>query len=160
MENTEKRAVTEILEQPTTLTLGGRTFRVPPPSYATLLRVSQLVTQMPQNDINPTEVTESQLVAYVINNAKDYQLLPELLATLLVGVHKTFPRALKNKRIRPLSKWIAERVPPSEQTQAISTLLSRLEIADFFWLTTFLSKMRVAKPTREVGETEATAPGV
>lgn len=159
MKNTEKRVVEEILEQPATLTLAGRTFRVPPPSYATLLRVSQLITEMPKNDISPTELTEEQLVAYVMNNAKHYELLPELIATLIVGVHKTFPRVLKNKRIRPLSKWIAERVPPSEQTQAISTLLSRLEIADFFWLTTFLTKMRVAKPTREVGETEATARG-
>lgn len=170
----EQKAAAAILEQPIEVIVGERTYTAAPPSVATLIRVSALVSELPTAQLDKEHILED-----VLRMAKDCGKIGEITAVLILGAkfikaqEKT--RLSANKRgfwalfhskhggdaaetVQNLAARLLEELSPSELYGIIARLLSRMEIGDFFALTTFLQGINQTRPTRKV-ETAATARG-
>ena len=163
----ESRVAAAILEKPVDeLELDGKVYPIAPPSIATLILVSEIVSALPRVEPVPNE----QILHSVLHNAKDFRPLGDLAATLILGAKgltATETRTVERKRLfglitmrreetvtidrkAELAKAILENVRPSVLMQVVVRRLTNLEIGDFFGITTSLAAANLLKPTREV----------
>ena len=165
--NVQQKVSETLLRSELTVSLGGKEYKVAPPSIGTLVYVSDLISRVPK--INVREGSES---ADIIAGAKEYRILPEIIATLILGVKeirksvepakKRFFMANKGKKrtkLEALMQEINENAQPSEIKAAIVPLLESLQLGDFFVVTTFLNGINITKPTKVENATGATASG-
>ena len=145
----EQKTSEAILQKPKEVEIGGVTYQVAPPSTATLILVSEIVSQLPR-----VKLDKSDVLSEVLRIAKDCKVLGEIAATIIVGA-----RQIKDKGFSPFKtevKKISERllydIPPSELSKITISLLAGSEIADFFGLTVSLIEVNM---TRETVETTA-----
>lgn len=172
----EQKVAETILQRPVEVKVGEKTYTTAPPSVATLILVSEAVSRLPHFTLDPENVVGESL-----SIAKDCQALGEIVAILLLGA-KNLTRRVKTEQtvekrfffglIRrkktvevekiidckaELAQELLENLRPSELQGLTATLLQRMELGDFFGLTTFLSEINLLRQTK-VG-TEATAFG-
>ena len=166
--NIQSRVASTILEDAHKVVLGGREYRVAPPTLGTLIRASEMIARLPE----AIKVTKNREFQDILAAAKDYRAVADFVAVLILGAKKAVEEVevtervgfLKRKkkvrltRCEVLSREILDTVSPAELKDAIVPLLEVLQLNDFFITTTFLSGINVTKPTREVG-TKATASG-
>ena len=172
-ETSEKMVADTILARGSEIALGGKIYTLAPPTLATLIMVSEVVSSFPQ-----AKLTDDKKMQYALSEAKNYGVLPELLAILILGA-KAVERAKRSRKWRWFGKSRYDRLveeirlnaSPSEVKRAIIPMFNNLEIRDFFVCTTFLAGINILKPTmtdqeaREVEKqeaktgTEATASG-
>lgn len=172
----EQKVADTILQKPMEITIGGKKYSVSPPSTATLILVSEAVSHLPRLVLDQNNLVEESLSV-----AKECRVLGDIVAILILGakglvetvtVENTverkffwglFRRMIKVKeqkvadRKAELSNELLENLSPSELHGLTASLLQRMEIADFFGLTTFLIEINLLRQTK-VG-TEATAYG-
>lgn len=173
-ETIEKRVADVVLERETeSITLDGTTYRIAPPTLATLIMTSELISTMP--DINPD--SENPLEE-VLGNARHCRQLGKIAAVLILGAKRVSEnrqvpvhqhkrgvltrlfRRRHNRTIAEVDRFaeiILHEVRPSVLQQILMRRLVDMEIGDFFGLTTSLSAANHLKPTREVEK--ATASG-
>lgn len=163
----ESKVASAILERPVaSVELEGVKYDIAPPSIATLILVSEIVSTLPQID----PVSNDKIVYSVLHNAKDFRALGDLVAVLILGAkgltetktRKTVKSrffGLKKVEIEEtitidrkaeLSKIILENISPSVLLNIIIRRLKDLEVGDFFGITTSLSEANILKPTKEV----------
>lgn len=159
----EQKTASTILQKPMEVVLGGKTYTVAPPSIATLILASEIVSQLPKVKLNPEKIIEDTLAV-----AKDFTLLGDLFAVFVLGARKA-----NEKRKRTLWQWL-RRLPsqtaraalasellnnatPRELNTAMEQILFKLQVGSFFGLTTFLTEINLSRPTKV--ETAATASG-
>lgn len=170
MEKTiESKVANTLLQSPTIERIGGKTYQVAPPSVATLILISEAISFMPAIKLNSENVINE-----VLSIAKDCRPLGEIIAIMILGakgvtetkrvmcpVEKRFLFGLiKYKREKEqeviidrkteLAKTLMEDLSPSELHNLAARLLSRLELSDFFGLTTFLTEINLLRPTKVV----------
>lgn len=176
MEQTIEQKVTrEVLQQPEDIHVGDKTYKFYPPSIATLILASEAISQLPQIKLDENKLAEESL--YV---AKDCRKLGEIIAIFLLGAkHLTetikAPQT-KEKRLlwglikfkcttieeqiidrkAELTEMLLNDLTPRELHQLTSHLLMRMQLADFFGLTTFLIEINLMRQMRRV---ETTASG-
>lgn len=164
----ESRAADTILEKKIgTVEIDGVTYDIAPPTVATLILVSQIISRLPVVE----RVTGAAVVNAVLHHAKDFNALGELAAVMILGA-----KNLTEKReiVTYTRKWfglrrvkcvreeiidrksiLAERIiqtlSPTELHNLIISRLNNLDIPSFFVITTSLSEANMLKPTREVG---------
>lgn len=163
MQTTEQRAADTILQVPEIIEIAGKKYKAPPPTTATLIRVSELIAKFPKINTN----SEQQIIEYVLANAWKCGTIGKIAATLVLGETRStreknsFLYRIFNfrKNADELAEIILTRKSPREINQIITTMLARLEIADFFALTTSLTEINILKATKEVGR-ETTASGL
>ena len=175
MEKTiEEQAAQTILQEPEEITVGGKNYTMAPPSVATLILVSALVSRLPHLHLNDKKVIEETLAV-----AKDCQVLGDIAATLILGAkhvndieetrHKRKRRHLwglfcttettittETKKER-LSRELLEDTTPRELHNIIAQSLLKMQVGDFFGLTTFLTEINLMRQTKV--ETAVTASG-
>lgn len=151
----ESKVAEQILEDDIEVTLAGKTYSVARPTFATYLRVSELVATLPAADKKKDEVTTEDVLK-VLSNASEYKAIPKILATLILGVSKPSRRTAiqkavgRNKdEINALAEEITYTASIKEMVHALGTLINNMGLSDFFVLTTSLKEMNVAKPTAE-----------
>lgn len=158
-ETIEKRVAETILQQPTEIKVGNKTYAVAPPSVATIILVSQYVAQLPRVVFDEKKVLEDSLLY-----GKDCASLGYIVAVLLLGA-----KAINTDIRRRATKWgrfkrmlgfskksllertkdlLLEGLSPKELQSAITGILGGLQVADFFGLTTFLCEINLTRPTR------------
>ena len=162
-----RRPLGQSLKSPLTIVIGGKTYQAAPPSTATLILVSEAVSQLPKIALDAEKIVEETLSV-----AKDCRILGEIVAILILGAKniteiKKTPQ-IKEKRYlcglirRPytveveitidkkaeLAKELLEDVSPRELNLIVSQILSRMQIADFFGLTTFLAELNLLHPRK------------
>lgn len=168
MNKTIEQTVAEtILEQPFEVKVGEKSYQVAPASTATLILVSEAISQLPHIALDTEKVVEETL-----SIAKDCRILGDIAAILILGAKsitekKKVPQ-IKEKRYlcglirRPytieveitidkkakLAKELLEDVSPRELNLIVSQILSRMQIADFFGLTTFLTELNLLHPRK------------
>lgn len=169
MAKAEKNVAQAMLQEPLTVTLGGVDYEAAQPTIGTLLAASAYICDMPER----IELKEGEELQCILGRAVEFAALPRILATLIVGVHgrrKVSSEQPKNGfmarllgRYRPqeteidrMERVISDTASPKEVTEALVTLLGGLQLQDFFVCTTFLTGIRVTKPTREVEKKTAT----
>ena len=154
----ESKVASAILERPiATIELDGVTYNIAPPSIATLILVSEIVSTLPQ--VEP--ISRDNITSFVLHNAKDYRILGAKGLTNTVTrkvIRKRFFGLIKSEteetvtidRKAELSKIILDNIRPSVMLNIIIRRLNDLEIGDFFGITTSLSEINLLKPTKEV----------
>lgn len=164
----ETKTAEAITQEPEEVTVGDRSFLVQPPSVATLILVSEAVSRLPHFDADGQNV-----LAQTLANAKDCEPLGEIAAILILGA-----RAIRedqeprkgsfwpftrnrcnnavsgriNDRKRELTHLLLEQQTPRELFNLIARLLNRMQIADFFGLTTFLTEINLLRQTKVESE--------
>lgn len=171
---TEQIVAQTILQQQEEITIGDKTYTINPPSVATLILVSAAVSRLPHIELDEKKIMEETL--YV---AKDCEVLGEIAATLILGA-KHINDTVKSRHIerkrhlwglfstkqevvktetkkKLLVRELMEELTPRDLHSLIAKALMKMQVADFFGLTTFLTGINLMRPTKV--ETEATASG-
>lgn len=169
MQTIESKVKQTILQDTIDVTIGGKVYKVAPPSVATLICVSEAVSMLPAVQLEPKKVLDE-----VLSIAKDCRPVGEIVAILVLGAkgltesRKTVKTVEKRrfwglikeqKQVEveeiidnkaALARTILEDMSPSELKELIGQLLSQMEIGHFFGLTTSLIEANLLRPTREV----------
>lgn len=174
----EQKVAETMMQVPAPVTIGDRTYDVAPPTFGTLELVSALLARVP--DIGDlTDAPNDKKAAAMLQLARDFGVLPEILATLILGskhirdTEKVVERRRKAgirgffgakeetvteiKAYDRLVQEIRDNVSPYQMSELIPFLIGSLQLSDFFVLTTFLREVNAAEPTKVVKK--ATAPG-
>lgn len=162
----EQKTAETILEKPRTIVVGNETFQVAPPTTATIIEVSELVSQLPAIPTDSNNIAQEALLI-----AKDCRILGDIVAVLVLGeANLEETRVTKKRRFfglitetkteiidrkKELSKKLLRTLSPSKLNQLVIQILSGMEIADFFGLTTSLIEINITRQTRGVVKTIA-----
>ena len=151
-----------IMQRPSEVRLGGKVYRVAPPSIGTLILVSDMISRLPEE----TPTRKGREKEDILAVAKDFELVPEILAALILGAKeinytgKNFLVAKhRERKYNRLVGKLRDTASPEEVAEVIIPMLDSLQLKDFFVVTTFLQGINLTKPTKVETETEATASG-
>ena len=161
---TESIAADAILQRTKPIEIDGIKYQVAPPTTATLILVSELVSQLPQINLNAENILSESLMI-----AKDCRVLGTIAATLILGAKNLSQQIKKHKykywglvtttteetidKQAELADTILKELSPKQLNQIIIKLLAGMEISDFFGFTTSLIEVNLTRATREVGTT-------
>ena len=148
----EQRVAETILQKPEEITVGSKTYRVAPPSTATLILASEAVSRFPQLTLDKERVMEDTLA-----NARHCGIIGDILAILILG-----GKAVREDSERPRKRWLRRRegrkerlarelleeLSPHELQDLAVRLLQGIQVSDFFGLTTFLNTINQTRPTK------------
>lgn len=161
----ESRVAATILERTvSTLEIEGVTYNIAPPTIGTLILASEIVSFFPQID----DVDDKQRIFMALFKAKDFKMLADLAAVLILGskrlteerevtvekrhlfgLIKRKHRVKKTVDLRAeLAKKILDNVRPSVLFEVIVKRLRDNEIMTFFAITTSLNAANILKPTK------------
>ena len=158
----EEQVAQTLLEEPTTVTIGGEAYKVAPPSIFTLVRASKYISKIPTDTIN-----EGNIFGSIIHNAEEYENIAWAISVMVLGDDftevETYPKWQFWRRKEKLTKGetLAKKLmksPINEVSKSFFKVLGQMDIRAFFVITTSLKGMMITKPTKEV-ETETTASG-
>lgn len=179
-ENIETKVARTILQEAEEITVGDTVYKAAPPSTATLILMSEAAARMPQDKLDPERIVDETLAiakhcrpigefaAILILGVKGLTETRKAVKTVEKTVYEPFlfgllkrPRVITETveeevvidRKAELSKALLEDLSPRELKNLMARLLSRMQIADFFGLTTFLIETNLLRQTREVGTT-------
>lgn len=160
----ESRVAAAILERPTgEIEIDGSKYIIAPPTLATLILVSELVSTLPI--VEKTEDNEQKTYS-VLHHAKNYKALGDIAAVLILGAKaikedeqriekpcRWYSLRRRKKRIsrrKELAEKILDNVRPSVLFDCIIRRLKDNEVGIFFLITTSLSEANLLTPTKEV----------
>ena len=171
----EQNTAETLLQQPEGVEIGGKTYMIAPPSIATLILASRFIVELPHVRLEQDRILEHSLAI-----AKDCAAIGDIAAVLILGARRSQERVPsqhppRRKRFRAfwrkdndaaaasitrrelLARELMEKLTPQQMHELIGKILLKMQVGDFFGLTTFLTEINLARPTKV--ETEATAPG-
>ena len=149
-----------ILQTPKKIKIGGKTYEIAKPTVATVIRISELVSELTDAKVESDD-KGSKILSYILENAKDCKVLGEIIATLICGYHKkqtivkTFFHGIIRYRINPikrLSDKILEEMSSEEMNMAVARLLGTQQLAFFFSTIISLKEKNLIKPTKKKEE--------
>lgn len=160
----ESRVAAAILERPTgEIEIDGSKYKIAPPTLATLILVSELVSTLPI--VEKTEDNERKTYS-VLHHAKNYKALGDIAAVLILGAKvikedeqriekpRRWYSLRRRRRVTSIRKELAEKildnVRPSVLFDCIIRRLKDNEVGIFFLITTSLSEANLLTPTKEV----------
>lgn len=154
----EQKVAEAILQKTDPIEIGNKTYSVAPPSTATLIEVSGLISQFPKIDPQTNNILNESL-----RTAKDCKSLGDIIATLILGAEPPYRRIVgrwkkkaysRNKK--QLKNDLLHHKTPAELSMLTARILKMMQIDFFFSTIIFLSEVNMTKPTKE---TETTAFG-
>lgn len=167
----EEKAADTLLQKAAKVKIGGKEYEAAPPSIATLILVSEAVSRLPQRKLN-----EDLLISECLSVAKFCKPLGDIAAVLVLGARQYNAKPLSPQEAeKGWFRWFLKRKPtPSTQTQGeilsqeiletftprqlydlVAMLLQRMNLSDFFALTTFLTEINLLRQTKVGTETTA-----
>lgn len=163
MEKTVEQKVAEtILQEWETVKVAGKSYRVAPPTVATLIRVSAEVSRLP---VREETDGETDILPYVLRTARDCGALGDIAAVLILGarglerrrrvVCKRFGGLIRRRVWQTqdckgeLARELLESCSPRELGMLVARLLGKMEVAAFFGLTVSLAEVNLTRPTKE-----------
>lgn len=163
-ETIEQKVSRAILEKPVgEIEIEGRVYQIAPPSIATLIEVSEVVSTLPIVE----SVAQEKVFITSLRYAKGFRPLGDIAAILILGAKnlketKTI-RTRKKKfgipygwreetkeidRKAELSKLILENVRPTVLFDCVVKRLQDMEITSFFAIITSLAGANLIEPTK------------
>ncbi len=158
-ETLEGQVADAILETPHIVSVGGQQYEVAPPSLGTLILVSKAVSALPAVRMDGTDV-----ISQTLDIAQDCRPIAEACAIMVLGAKRlatgeterndwlrfwrTNRKGMQEKE--RLTERILTECTPRQLSELAVELLSRMQIADFFGLTTSLLEVNLLRKTREV----------
>lgn len=172
--NIEKIVAKAVLQEESEITICGTTYNVGQPTLATLIKLSEYAAELPEFDMANNVLSE------VLTNAKDCKNLARMAALMILGAKRVrenhfvaaeetelsvrwswksfgFVPTAKVKHVRitevqKLAQDIEDNVSPSELLKIVTTLLTQMQVSDFFGLTASLRGTNLLKATKEAEE--------
>ena len=138
-DNIEGLVSDTILQKPYSIQIGQETYEVAPPSIATLILASELISQLPKVELDKSLVTFESL-----RIAKDCKVLGDIVATLILGAENITTEAtvvqkslfglvrtrkkvtIDNRAV--LSDKILKQISPSKVNALTLKIINRMEI--------------------------------
>lgn len=172
----ESRVAATILERSTgTIEIDGTTYEIAPPSMATLILVSEIISTFPIVE----KVDDKDRIYSALHYAKDFKQLGDMAAVLILGAknlterreriiekRRFFGLFKRRKKIvetvdrrAELASAILLNVRPKLLYDVIIERLKQNEITTFFAITTSLNAANILKPTKEEVVNSTTASG-
>lgn len=145
MRTIEQKVSAAVLETQTEITIKGRVFVVAQPTFATLIKVSELISLLP--DIKPNS---DDYISDSLMMAKDCSIVGEIIATMIIGVRKPKLRLFDKPLIEELTDFLLKEVSIKELKTTLVELIKVMEIHDFFEVTTSLIEVNLLRKTRAV----------
>lgn len=149
----EQKVSDTILQQGEEIVVCGKRYVVTPPTPATLIMVSAEVAKLPQ-------IKGNDMLGETLRAAKDCEPIGRIAAILILGAKRIRQKKAwwqwGENETDKLSRSILEEMTTRQVADLIASLLGKMQIGDFFVLTTSLLGVNLTKNTREV---EATASG-
>lgn len=159
----EQKVASAILEKPIgSIEIDGRVYDIAPPSTATLILISEIISTLPIVE----KIPKDKILYSVLHHARYFKQLGEIAAIMILGAnHLVEEREIPQKRIlgiiprKPKKELVdvkselAEKlmyVRPSILNEYIINRLQDMEIVDFFVITTSLSEANILKARKEV----------
>lgn len=164
MHKIESKVVRAILQQADEVSIAGVTYRVQPPTLATLAMLSELVATLPEYKM------EESVLSNVLAGAKDsVHTVSKIAALLILGAarireHKETPKDAairwpwrkvwrRKTEYEKLTRDIEETLTPEELNTVITKRLCDMQVGDFFALTASLKGQNMLAATKEAEET-------
>lgn len=149
----EKKVAETLLEEKQLIVIGGETLEMKPPSIATLVLASKYIQQLPNKVLD-----KKYLIATMIKTAPNLLPLGLALSAMILGFedfNKLEKRKLLTlrKKQRTQGKILADKINKTDIKEVLSTffnVLERMNLTDFFQLTTFLIELNLTKKTKKV----------
>lgn len=159
----ETKTAGTLLEEPIAVTVGGREYRVQPPSLGTLARIGGLISTMKIQERSEDDVEPEEIPFVALREAGSAGVIADILATFITGEKpesvwsRIIPKYFtKHDRVR---RRVLATVTPAEASRAFTVMLQSLQLGDFFGLTTFLRGINILRPTRREVDKGVTASG-
>lgn len=170
----EEKVAGTILQKDIEVTVGGKKYKAAPASTATLILASEAVSRLPKVNLNPEKVVEESLSV-----ARECRPLGDIAAILILGAKNLTEtvkarQTVEKRRLWGLVKWteeteveqvidrkaelakqLLEDLSPRALNLLVAQLLQKMELGDFFGLTTFLTEINLMRPTKVGNETTA-----
>jgi len=156
----EQNASKTILQAPKEVKVGDTVYEVAPPTMATLILASELISQLPA-----TKLDNNNILFETLSIAKDCRLVGDIVATIILGARNLTSEKetvkthcfgfLKKKKtvhinnLSELSKKLIEELSPAELNNVFAEILKTMQISDFFGLTSSLLEINLLRQTRE-----------
>lgn len=87
----EEQVAQTLLEEPTTVTIGGEAYKVAPPSIFTLVRASKYISKIPTDTIS-----EGNVFGSIVHNAEGYENIAWAISAIVLGDNftevETYPK--------------------------------------------------------------------
>ena len=163
----EAKVTAAILQQPQDFKIGDKTYRVESPTVATLILASEAISRLPHIDFEEGKIFED-----VLNIAKDCRPLGEIAAIVLLGARNLTETVIERQTVRKPHLWglyhtteeievertinrkeeltdeLLQLYKPRELHTLIAELLQKIQVGDFFGLTTFLIEINLLRQTK------------
>ena len=155
----ESKVADAILQKSKEIVIGDVTYQVAPPSTATLILVSELVSQLPQVNLDSNDIMAESLKV-----AKDCSVMGDIVAVMILGAKGLKgTKTIEKKRFfgliiateeievniqKELAKEVLENITPVNLYALVQDLLSGMEISFFFGISTFLIGVNLTKETK------------
>ena len=168
-EKIEKKVANAVLQQAEEVKIGVETYYAAPPTIATLILASEAISRLPSRAFNKENV-----MGEVLANATECKPIGEVAAILILGAkaadewQKSFEKqrkkflwglvrlnvrkAVYRKAKDVLAEKILHTLSPAELNALLGELMKRMQVADFFGLTTFLIEANMLKQTKVENE--------
>lgn len=179
MDNLEKLVTDTILQRASdVIVIDGKEYPITPPTPATLILISELVSTLPAMNRQADNI-----LLEVLSTAKDLSVIGKIAATLILGAKRikehryiTIEHITETKRwswrnfryvveratitkkaleVDYLAERILNEVTNETLVKIVSKRLGMMQIGDFFELTTSLSEANQLKRTKEVVATQS-----
>lgn len=151
---TEKKVSKTILQQKKQIKIGGKQYTVAAPTVATLIRVSELISELPQI----AAFDKTDIISESLSVAKDCKVIGEIMATFMIGYGKKIS-LIDKIHCKLLARYILSKIEIKDLNKMFISVLSGMQIGDFFSLTTSLIETNMLRRTKEV-VTATTASGL
>lgn len=154
----EEKVANTLLEEKKVIVIEGESYKMSPPSIATLVLSSKYIKQLPKEKLDP-----KRLIPEMIQISDSILPLGLALSAMILGV-KEFDKLEKFRPIHLFRKRkkqgyvLAEKINNAPVKQILNSFYSVLEsmnLSDFFQLTTFLIELNLTSPTKKVVEMTA-----
>jgi hypothetical protein len=152
----EQRVSDAVLQKPIEVEIGNKTYKVAPPSVATLILASAAISRLPAIKLDNDNIAVESL--YV---ARDCEVLGEIVAIFILGAKgvKGSKKALFGLRKIEvdekslLAKEILENATPKQISELLTQLLVGMQLSFFFATTVSLIEINLLRKTREAETT-------
>ena len=145
MRTIEQKVSEAILEKHSEIKIKEKSFAVAQPTFATLIKVSELISTLPAIKLDKEDYISEALML-----AKDCRVVGEVIATMIIGVDRPKERFYQKPLIDELKEFILKKCSVKEVKEILLELISKMEIHDFFVTTTSLIEVNLLRRTREV----------
>jgi len=166
MDNLENKTAQVILQQPVEVVIGYTTYKVAPPTIATLILASAAISKLPHEKLKGESIMLDSL--YI---AKDCEALGEIVAILilgaknLVGTEKVIKKrffglyideyevTINKKDI--LATEVLEELTPKQLSDTLLKLFDEMDLSFFFGTIDSLIEINLLRKTKEAAKTTA-----